>query len=201
VTLTSEHLSDEDLILRYRSGKDPAGALDELFGRQLPKLALWCLRLTGDRDSAAEMAQEVVVKAYENLDSFRLESKFSTWLYSIARFHCFNRIRHRQAHPESALDEAEAEWLQSPDADPLQVTETVRNRNALSDLIDDELEAVEQQVVRLHYFEDLPLPAITRLLRLENASGAKAYLVSAKRKLQRAVARKGSRVTPPGAGD
>jgi hypothetical protein len=41
----------------------------------------------------------------------------------------------------------------------------------------------------LHYGEDVPLDALTRMLRLENASGAKAYIVSAKRKLGRAVER------------
>jgi len=44
-------------------------------------------------------------------------------------------------------------------------------------------------VFTLHYAEDVPLDAITRLLRLENASGAKAYIVSAKRKLARAAER------------
>lgn len=41
----------------------------------------------------------------------------------------------------------------------------------------------------LHFVEDLPLTAISRLLELENASGAKAYLVSAKRKLRAALDR------------
>ena len=41
----------------------------------------------------------------------------------------------------------------------------------------------------LHYAEEFPLDAVTRLLKLDNASGAKAYIVSAKRKLARAVAR------------
>jgi hypothetical protein len=35
----------------------------------------------------------------------------------------------------------------------------------------------------------MPLDVITRVLKLENASGAKAYIVSAKRKLERAVKR------------
>jgi hypothetical protein len=48
---------------------------------------------------------------------------------------------------------------------------------------------IESQVFTLHYAEELPLDAITRLLKLENASGAKAYIVSAKRKLARAVER------------
>jgi hypothetical protein len=39
----------------------------------------------------------------------------------------------------------------------------------------------------LHYGEEVPLETITRLLNLQNASGAKAYIVSARRKLARLV--------------
>lgn len=41
----------------------------------------------------------------------------------------------------------------------------------------------------LHYGRDYPLDAVTRLLRLENPSGAKAYVVSARRKIDRALIR------------
>ena len=51
------------------------------------------------------------------------------------------------------------------------------------------LDETERRVFTLHYGEDVPLDAITRLLRLTNASGAKAYVVSARRKLARAVQR------------
>jgi hypothetical protein len=46
---------------------------------------------------------------------------------------------------------------------------------------------VEARVMTLHYAEELPLDAVTQLLNLDNASGAKAYIVSAKRKLAQAV--------------
>ena len=45
------------------------------------------------------------------------------------------------------------------------------------------------KVMTLHYAEEVPLNAVTRLLNLENSSGAKAYIVSAKRKLSRAIER------------
>ena len=41
----------------------------------------------------------------------------------------------------------------------------------------------------LHYGDGMPLEAISRLLRLDNASGAKAYIVSARRKVARATGR------------
>jgi hypothetical protein len=51
------------------------------------------------------------------------------------------------------------------------------------------LTPVEAQVMMLHFGEDMPLATISRLLKMENASGAKAYVVSAKRKLKVAVDR------------
>ena len=51
------------------------------------------------------------------------------------------------------------------------------------------LDQIERVVFVLHYAEDMPLDAITRLLRLSNSSGAKAYIVSARRKLAKATQR------------
>ena len=51
------------------------------------------------------------------------------------------------------------------------------------------LDDTERAVFVLHYGDDVPLEAIGRLLQLQNTSGAKAFIVSAKRKLARAVKR------------
>ena len=47
------------------------------------------------------------------------------------------------------------------------------------------LDALESKVLYLHYADGMTLPAITRMLSLENKSGAKAYIVSGMRKLKR----------------
>jgi hypothetical protein len=51
----------------------------------------------------------------------------------------------------------------------------------------DSLEEIEAEVMTLHYVHEMPLDAITRLLRLTNPSGAKAHVVNARRKLNRAI--------------
>ena len=53
----------------------------------------------------------------------------------------------------------------------------------------DTLDDTERAVFTLHFGDEMPLAEITRLLRLDNPSGAKAYIVGAKRKLARAVSR------------
>ena len=188
-----EELSDEALIARYRSEAAQASSeqyLNELFRRHHVKVARWCLGFTSDRESAADLSQEICIKAYRNLDSFKGQSKFSTWLYSIARNHCLNVVRSRAGAPQM---EPEAEVLETlPDLvseNPQAAAERKQSGEIARQIINQELEETEKQVFTLHYAEDLPLDVITRVLKLENASGAKAYLVSAKRKLERAARR------------
>lgn len=45
-------------------------------------------RFVKDEDEVKELAQQVFVKAYEKLESFNMNAKFSSWLYSITMNHC-----------------------------------------------------------------------------------------------------------------
>lgn len=188
-----EDLSDEALIARYRAEPDKAAAeqyVNELFRRHHVKVARWCLAVTGDRESAADLAQEICVKAYQNLLYFKGQSRFSTWLYSITRNHCLNALRSRSSAPEMDSDEMMIETLPDLGSDsPLASVERKQQSDIARQLIHETLEETEKAVFTLHFGEELPLDAITRMLNLDNASGAKAYLVSAKRKLDRAVKR------------
>lgn len=188
-----EELSDEALIAQARAEADKGATeqyLNELFRRHHVKVARWCLSVTGDRESAADLAQEICVKAYQNLAYFKGQSKFSTWLYSITRNHCLNALRSRSNAPEMDSDEMVMETLPDMGSDsPLATVERKQQAEIARQLINETLDEKEKAVFTLHFGEELPLDAITRMLKLENASGAKAYLVSAKRKLDRAVRR------------
>ncbi|HEY1938353.1 MAG TPA: RNA polymerase sigma factor [Candidatus Angelobacter sp.] len=192
-----EDLTDEALIAKYRAeagrvSVDPASAeqyLNELFRRHHVKVARWCLSVTGDRESAADLAQEICVKAYQNLSYFKGQSKFSTWLYSITRNHCLNAVRSRASAPEMDSDELVMGTLPDVTDSPLASLERKQQAEIARQLINEALEDTEKTVFTMHFGEELPLDVITRMLHLSNASGAKAYLVSAKRKLDRAAKR------------
>lgn len=183
-------LTDEELVASYRAHPEAApgqASLNELFQRHHTKVAAWCFRLTGDRESAADLAQDVFLKVFRNLESFRGSSKFSTWLYSIARNHCFNELKARASRPQMADESALPEIAGKSQTDPLAQLEREVSAQTVREMIQATLDETETQVMTLHYAEELPLDAITKLLRLENPSGAKAYIVSARRKLSRAV--------------
>jgi RNA polymerase sigma-70 factor (ECF subfamily) len=180
-----------ELLANYRGARrreDAAVWVQELFRRHYPKVVGWCLRLTGDRDDAYDLAQAIFAKAYRGLDSFRGHAKISTWLYAITRSECMNYRKSRGSHATVELEGDQLEEL--PDFAAASPDEALEREGAVRvarALLDQALDDTERKVFTLHYGEDMPLDAITRLLRLGNRSGAKAYIVSARRKLSRAV--------------
>ncbi|RPJ55671.1 MAG: sigma-70 family RNA polymerase sigma factor [Acidobacteria bacterium] len=191
-TLMNSGLSDEALLERYRAHAGEAGSevwINELFSRHQRKVALWCLRMTSDRETALDLSQEVLARAFEKLDTFRGDSKFSTWLYTIARFHCLNHLRSTASKPKS---EGEDPLEQIEDVNFRAAFEAIEariDRREIWKVIQGALNETELKVMMLHYGHGIPLGRITSLLELDNASGAKAFIVSAKRRLEPALSR------------
>src|SRR5262245_3659277 len=184
-----ERFTDEELIELVQAGKGSSAAeppLTELFQRHQAKVAAWCYHMTGDVNSAADLAQEIFIKAFQALPQFRRGSKFTTWLYSISRNHCLDELRSRKRRNEELSDSLpdEIEDWSMTGADS--VLEQREATELLRRLIRESLDETETKVMTLHYVNELPLDAVSRMLGLTNASGAKAYIVSARRKLRRA---------------
>jgi RNA polymerase sigma-70 factor, ECF subfamily len=183
-------LSDTELFANYLaagSREQAAVWVQELFRRQYPKVVGWCLRFTGDREEAYDLAQAIFAKACRHLESFRGQSKLSTWLYAITRSECMNYLKARSRRPTTAGEE---ELDQLPDRTGPQPDQALQREawsRLVHDLLDQALDDTEKKVFTLHYGDEIPLNAITRLLGLPNRSGAKAYIVSARRKLRRAA--------------
>lgn len=178
--------SDETLLAAWRAAEPhrKRAIADRLFAGYYERVGRWCFRFTGDRESAADLAQEVFLKAHRHLDSFRGTSRFGTWLYTIVRNEALNRAKRMPLPSES--DEALTR-VPALEPDPEELAVQSSRSRRLQQFLASTLDETERQVFALHYGEDVPLDAITRMLRLENSSGAKAYIVSAKRKLARAV--------------
>ncbi len=180
--------SDEDLVAECRhASADARRALaDELFARHYERVARWCYRFMGDAESAADLAQDVFLKAHQHLESFQGASRFTTWLYSIVRHESLNRLQRRGPAlegEETLID------IPSPDMGPEEVATQRSRAERLHEMLCATLDETERSVFTLHYGDEMPLANITSLLSLDNPSGAKAYIVSARRKLARAAER------------
>ena len=82
---------DDVLVLSCREGD--RGAFDGLVIKYREGIFNLCYRLLGDYQEANDTAQEVFLKAYRSIKSFRFEAKFSTWLYTIGVNTCRNRLK------------------------------------------------------------------------------------------------------------
>ena len=130
----------------------------------------------------------MLTKAFASLDTFRRDSRFTTWLYVIARNRCHDEHRARAARPREVPEEAAMDVPSEPNA-ALPALAARDARRIVRRLMDEVLDETERHIMTLHYGHDMRLDAITAALGLTNASGAKAYIVSARRKLSAAIKR------------
>jgi len=114
----------EDLVQLAKDGKKDA--LESLVRRIQDRVYGLALRMLGYPADAEDAAQEILVKVVTHLDSFRQESKFSTWVYRVAANHLLTtrkRLAENQAMSfedyEALLEiELAAQWQESiPEAE------------------------------------------------------------------------------------
>jgi len=111
------------------------------------------LRMLRNPENAEELAQDIFVKAFKSLESFKFESKFSTWLYRITYNAAISRLRKKR------LEMSDIDNVQLPEAE---VTDTY---NALTELKNNEQriyikEAIEHLkdedslIITLYYLDE-----------------------------------------------
>lgn len=82
---------DNVLIAQSLSGNQKA--LEELIKKHQDWIYNVALTFVGDRDEAADLTQEVIIKVVTKLSTFRQESNFKTWMYRIVKNHFLNMQR------------------------------------------------------------------------------------------------------------
>src|SRR5437016_2366490 len=82
---------DGELVDRYLNGDTTA--FDEIMIRYERQIYRICYRFVENREDAMDLAQDVFIKAFEHLATFRRESSLKTWLYRIAMNHCINHVK------------------------------------------------------------------------------------------------------------
>ena len=82
---------DDQLVGHYLDGDRTA--FDELMIRYQRRIYRVCYRFVENREDAMDLAQDVFIKAFQNLPTFRRECSLKTWLYRIAFNHCINHVK------------------------------------------------------------------------------------------------------------
>ncbi len=94
--------SDPELMARLAGGDDLA--LNALMDRWGERLVAFLHKMTGQRDTAADLAQECFVRLYQARERYRPSGNFSTYLFAIASNLARNHVRWKIRHPTVSLD-------------------------------------------------------------------------------------------------
>jgi RNA polymerase sigma-70 factor (ECF subfamily) len=88
---------DESLVAETRSGD--AAAITELYRRHERRVFNLALRMTNNTWDAADLTQDVFIKVFANLASFKGDARFTTWLHRVATNVVYDHLRRRRADP------------------------------------------------------------------------------------------------------
>jgi RNA polymerase sigma factor (sigma-70 family) len=156
---------------------------EEVFNRYHERVTRWCYRVTKNEDRALDLTQEVFLRAFRSIHTFRGDSQLSTWLYVITRNHCLNALKKWKTEPDDQGLEYPLYIVRASRDNVHLALERSQSYRHVLHFLNSILTPMEVRVMILHYVHDLTLSDITRRLMLSNRSGAKSYIVNARRKL------------------
>jgi len=142
--MSAERDLDAALMLLVKQGDHAAFAsLVDKYKQPIMNLAYRMLR---DLTEAEDLAQNVFIQVHKSAARYEVSSKFSTWLFTIARNLCLNEIRRRSRHPAESI---EAPYYEQEDQ-PRQQFEDKKISSPPDSLLHGELEQkIEQALASL----------------------------------------------------
>jgi RNA polymerase sigma factor (sigma-70 family) len=141
------------------------------------------LRYTENREDAEEIAQDVFIKAYRSLSDFRNESKFSTWLYTIATTTCITFLRKKKVTTHSLDNEQVFETAAAIHSGSSPNHLEQKSRAGVVNEAIRLLSADDAQVITLFYKAEQSLEEIGRIMGVE-AKTVKVRLHRARQRLK-----------------
>ncbi|GLU45633.1 RNA polymerase sigma factor [Allomuricauda sp. NBRC 101325] len=139
------------------------------------------LRMLGNREEAEEVSQDTFIKIFNSLDSFKGDSKISSWIYRIAYNTSLDRIKkNKKRRVEVDFDFVKAKAY--ADVDNAMEKMVQQEKSELINACMGKLSAEDAAIVTLFYFEEKNLVEMEKILNL-SVNTLKVRLFRARKKL------------------
>ncbi|MBU4198909.1 MAG: RNA polymerase sigma factor [Verrucomicrobia bacterium] len=169
--------AQEEVVRLFQQGNAPAFEL--LFEHyRLPIFNFVYRMLNGDREAAEDLLSEIFMKLHDAREFYEPKAKFSTWLFTIARNHCLNRIKsriYRQGLHTISL-EALAQNTNGPATPDRLMAPSVADdsrRADMRELLDQAIAGLPdeyKEVFVLHAVEGFPHEEVAQILKMNPAT-------------------------------
>ena len=161
----NQNLTDTEIIDKIRqsgSGED----FGILYIRYYSKVLDKCLSMVRNRSQAMELAEDVFIKAFEKLPSFRHQSTFSSWLYTITYNHCVDHLREKKKlhYPKWNTDNELPDLAEEPEESEEKID--YGKMMEILELIHPE----EKALIMMKYQDNLSVKQIGQALRISDAA-------------------------------
>ncbi len=156
--------TEPELIAAVLQGD--AASFEPLVQKYSPRVFATARRYARREDEVADIAQEVWLKAFSKLGSFRAEAPFEHWLMRLTVRTCYDFLRGHQRNRESSfseLSEPETDWLERFVADPSSAAEDADAAKLLVARILEKLPPPARLVITLLEIEDRTVKEIAEL--------------------------------------
>lgn len=172
---------DNDIISSVKSGNQQA--FSQLVTKYQNYVFTIVLRYVTSREDAEELAQDVFIKAYKSLADFRGDSKFSTWLYTIATTSCISFLRKKKLDTHSLDNEKVMAHAEQVDGGMRANQIEQKSKFAMVNKAISLLSADDAQVITLFYKGEQSLEEIAQIMGQET-NAVKVRLHRARQRLK-----------------
>ena len=175
----NDHTGDRELVAGILQGK--TRVFGEIYTKYYPKVFYRCLSIIRDQEEAKDLAQDILLKAFDHLAGYRGEASFSTWLYAITNNHCIEYYRKKNLRHFVGLEEA---------GRLDEISNLSDQEDAARDLAQilagslRHLSSADRELLEMRYEKDLSIRELQQRLQL-SASAVKMRLMRARKKLMR----------------
>ena len=142
-----------------------------------------CFKIVRKAEVAEELAQDTFLKAYDKLDKFRGEAKFSTWLYRIAYNAAISMTRKRRLEVYALDDFVISNYSEDDAVENLDVLEAEEQQEILQKAME-HLSDDDYLIINLFYLKELAVNDISSITGL-SAANVKVKLHRIRKKLYR----------------
>ena len=153
--------TDNELIKLFHTADRKHFAFNLLVRKYQEKVYYFIRRMVIDHDDTDDVAQNVFIKVWNNLDSFREDSKFFTWLYRIAVNESLSFLKSKRLHSFLSLSSPEASMIKSLNTESYFDGEEIQKKLQIAIL---GLPKKQQLVFNMRYYEDLSYEEMSEIL-------------------------------------
>jgi RNA polymerase sigma-70 factor (ECF subfamily) len=174
-------LSNDELLVLFQKNGNPAH-FGELFRRYIPLLYGLCLKYLGKEEDAHDAVMDLFENLSEKVRQYTIKN-FHTWLYSVAKNHCLQRLRNEK---RTIFVNIDSSVMENGDFFTLLDTEQSGDEKSALDFCMKKLNGEQHTSISLFYFEEKSYADIVSLTGYP-LEKVKSYIQNGKRNLKNCI--------------